>query len=59
MAKYIVEYLTSEPKRCRNGRSIGTNMVKKKLEIESDNLEEDLAKNHRYIKRVINKTKID
>tara|TARA_R100000742_G_C4213210_1_gene39005 strand:+ start:102 stop:281 length:180 start_codon:yes stop_codon:yes gene_type:complete len=58
MAKYKVEYLVSEAKRCKNGRAIGTRMRKKIMEIESDNIVEDLAKLP-YIKKLLSTTKIE
>tara|TARA_R110002167_G_scaffold41327_3_gene126257 strand:- start:14205 stop:14384 length:180 start_codon:yes stop_codon:yes gene_type:complete len=58
MAKYKVEYLTSEAKRCSNGKSTGTRMVRKTMEIESENIVEDLQKLP-YIKKLFNTTKIE
>jgi len=62
MAKYKIEYLVGEAKRCKNGRKIGDTIVKKEIIIEADtyaNLEIELAQNHRYMKKRLSITKID
>jgi|TARA_B100001094_G_C17787468_1_gene602729 hypothetical protein len=58
MAKYKIEYLTEETKRCGNGKAIGHRDRIKFMEIESENIVEDLKKLP-YIKKLINTTKIN
>ena len=51
MAKYKIEYLVGEAKRCKNGRKIGDTIVKKEIIIEADtyaNLEIELAQAGKY-----------
>ena len=62
MAKYKINYLASEAKRCKNGAKIGDRIVEKNIIIEADtyaNLEVELAQNHRYMKKRLNITKIN
>ena len=62
MAKYKIEYLVGETKRCKNGRKIGDTIVKKEIIIEADtyaNLEIELAQNHRYMKKRLSINKLN
>jgi|TARA_Y100000996_G_scaffold317027_1_gene253205 hypothetical protein len=62
MAKYKIDYLVGEAKRCKNGFKIGDRIVEKNIVIEADtyaNLEIELAQNHRYMKKRLNITKIN
>ena len=62
MAKYKIDYLVGEAKRCKNGFKIGDRIVERNTVIEADtyaNLEIELAQNHRYMKKRLNITKID
>jgi|TARA_B100001758_G_C18410968_1_gene615638 hypothetical protein len=62
MAKYKIEYLVGEAKRCKNGRKIGDTIVKKEIIIEADtyaNLEIELAQNHRYMKKRLSINKLN
>lgn len=54
MAKYKIEYLVGEAKRCKNGKKIGDRIVQREIIIEAStyaNLEIELATNHRYMKK--------
>ena len=62
MAKYKIDYLVGEAKRCKNGFKIGDRIVEKNIVIEADtyaNLEIELTQNHRYMKKRLNITKIN